>query len=160
MRIAERLRLCAPPGRLLPTVSGSAHPAHVNCGTSQALCKPMAKFAGSLRLSAPRSCELRNVSGAVHPHDEITNAACHFVVFVHGPSEMCERLTPLRSFCLPAFTILRTTHAILVFACCLFSNCANVSRRFIKSRYLPFLTEPPQAGVRHSQHGDEGCRAS
>ena len=45
-------------------------PPHTNCGTSQALCSPMMKFADSLRLCAPPSRKLGDVSGSAHPHDE------------------------------------------------------------------------------------------
>ena len=56
MKIADRLRLCAPP--------------HKNWGSSQALCSPMMKIADSLRLCAPPSRKLGDVSGSVQPHDE------------------------------------------------------------------------------------------
>ena len=87
MKIADSLRLCAPPARKLWDVSSSLHPHHKladslrlwalsllsnhqKCGMSQALCTPMMKFADSLRLCAPPSRKLGDVSGSVHHHDE------------------------------------------------------------------------------------------
>ena len=71
----ERLRLSAPPRWRLPTVSGFAHSANVNCETSQALHTPLMNCADSLRLSVPRPCELQNVLGFAHPRDEIVTGS-------------------------------------------------------------------------------------
>ena len=70
VKIAESLRLCAPPSRKLWDVSGCLHPDHkiADClrlgalsvlsthqkrGAFQALCTPTMKIADSLRLCAP-----------------------------------------------------------------------------------------------------------
>ena len=54
MKIADRLRLCAPPSRKARDVSGSVQPHGENCRQSQALCTPpLKKIAGRLRLCAP-----------------------------------------------------------------------------------------------------------
>ena len=87
VKIADSLRLCAPPLTTIGDVSGCVHPHHKiadslrlwalsvlsirqQCGTSQACCTPMLKIADSLRLCAPPSRKLGHVSGAVHPRNE------------------------------------------------------------------------------------------
>ena len=53
MKIADSLRLCAPPHTKIGDVSGSVQPHDENCLPSQALCTPFTKIGGRLRLCAP-----------------------------------------------------------------------------------------------------------
>ena len=74
MKMAERLRLSAPPmmqfADSLRLCALLGHATHENCGTSQAVCMPLMKFPTVSGYVHPRSRKWWGVSGGLHAHDE------------------------------------------------------------------------------------------